>query len=215
MTSQSSTSITALGAAGTVTGSKFLLRHRDVSVLFDCGMFQGGRDLRQRNWDEFDFDPAGLDADVFSHAHLDHCGLLPRLVRVGFRGTVHCTADTSRLMSVVLPDSGRIHEEDARHANKAGYSRHEPALPLYTEDDAWAALDLVRSHDFGHAVIVADGVRVTFSPAGHILGSAVTRIELDDGPTVVFSGDLGRPNHPLLMAPSGAGRCDHLFVEST
>lgn len=215
MTSASPTSITALGAAGTVTGSKFLLRHRGATVLFDCGMFQGGRDLRQRNWDEFDFDPAGLDAVVISHAHLDHCGLLPRLVREGFRGTVHATSDTSRLMSVVLPDSGRIHEEDARHANRAGYSRHEPALPLYTEDDAWTALDLVRSRTFDQRFTVADGVHVTFSPAGHILGSAVTRIELDDGPTIVFSGDLGRPNHPLLVAPTGAGRCDHLFVEST
>lgn len=209
------TSLTVLGAAGTVTGSKFLLSHRGVRVLFDCGMFQGGRDLRERNWERFDFDPAGLDAVVISHAHLDHCGLLPRLVSQGFAGAVHATRDTARLMAVVLPDSGRIHEEDARHANRAGYARHDPALPLYTEDDAWSALDLVAAHPFGQRFTPAEGVHVTFSPAGHILGSAITRIELDDGPTVVFSGDLGRPTHPLLVAPSGAGPCDHLFVEST
>ena len=209
------TSLLPLGAAGTVTGSKFLLQHGDTRVLFDCGLFQGGRELRERNWAEFPVEPSSLDAVIISHGHLDHCGYLPRLVKAGFRGKVHVTHDTGRLMSVVLPDSARLQEEEARYAHRSGYSRHDPPLPLYTEDDAWAALDLLKSHRFGAAFVPARGVTATFEPAGHILGSAITRLRLDGGPTIVFSGDLGRPSHPLLVPPGPAGECDYLVVEST
>lgn len=209
------TSLIPLGATKTVTGSKFLLEHRGRRVLFDCGLFQGLKELRQRNWADFPTTPSSLDAVVISHAHLDHCGYLPRLVKAGFRGPVFVTFDTGRLMSVVLPDSARLQEEEARYANKAGYSRHSPALALYTEDDAWKALDLLKPVPFDEPVEVADGVSVTFRTAGHILGSASVRVELANGPHVVLSGDLGRPNHPLLVPPRPAGDCDYLFVEST
>ncbi|MBI4936536.1 MAG: MBL fold metallo-hydrolase [Actinobacteria bacterium] len=211
----SPTTLVPLGAAGTVTGSKFLIEHGGRRVLFDAGLFQGLKELRERNWSAFPVDPGTLDAVVISHAHLDHCGYLPRLVKAGFRGDVHVTFDTGRLMSVVLPDSARLLEEEAKYANRAGYSRHHPALALYTEDDAWAALEHLRSHSFDAPLQPADGVTVTFRPAGHILGSATVRVELADGPVVQFSGDLGRPSHPLLVPPAPAGSCDYLVVEST
>lgn len=211
----SPTTLVPLGAAGTVTGSKFLIEHGGRRVLFDAGLFQGLKELRERNWSAFPVDPGSLDAVVISHAHLDHCGYLPRLVKAGFRGDVHVTFDTGRLMSVVLPDSARLLEEEAKYANRAGYSRHHPALALYTEDDAWSALEHLRSHPFDAPFQPADGVTVTFRPAGHILGSATVRVELADGPVVQFSGDLGRPSHPLLVPPAPVGDCDYLVVEST
>jgi metallo-beta-lactamase family protein len=211
----SGSTLLPLGAVDSVTGSKFLLQHGDSWVLLDCGLFQGGRELRERNWADFPIDPASLDAVIISHGHLDHCGYLPRLAKAGFRGKVHVTFDTGRLMSVVLPDSARLQEEEARYARRAGYSRHEPPLPLYTEDDAWSALDLLKSHPFGAQFTVAPDISVTFQPAGHILGSAIVRIHLTNGPELVFSGDLGRPHHPLLVSPSPAGECDFLLVEST
>ncbi len=209
------TTLIPLGAAQTVTGSKFLVEHSGRRVLFDSGLFQGLKELRERNWAPFPVPPESLDAIVISHAHLDHCGALPRLVKAGFRGDVHVTFDTGRLMSVVLPDSARLLEEEAKYANRAGYSRHSPALALYTEDDAWTALEELRSHPFEQSFEAADGIAVTFQPAGHILGSATLRVELRDGPTIRFSGDLGRPTHPLLVPPTPVGDCDHLFVEST
>lgn len=211
----SSPTLLPLGAAGTVTGSKFLLHYGDRRILFDCGLFQGGRELRERNWEEFPFEPSKVDAVIISHGHLDHCGYLPRLVKAGYKGKVHVTHDTGRLMSIVLPDSARLQEEEAHYANRSGYSRHDPPMPLYTEDDAWAALDLLKSHPFDTEFKPTSGASVTFHPAGHILGSAITRIRLEDGPTIVFSGDLGRPSHPLLISPAPAGECDYLFVEST
>lgn len=209
------TTLIPLGAAHTVTGSKFLLEHGGRRVLFDAGLFQGLKELRERNWATFPVQPSTLDAVVISHAHLDHCGYLPRLVKAGFRGDVHVTFDTGRLMSVVLPDSARLLEEEAKYANRAGYSRHHPALALYTEDDAWTALEQLRSHPFDAPFDAAAGIRVTFQPAGHILGSATVLVELHDGPTVRFSGDLGRPTHPLLVPPAPVGDVDHLVVEST
>jgi len=209
------TTLIPLGAAQTVTGSKFLLEHGGRRVLFDSGLFQGLKELRERNWAAFPVQPSTLDAVVISHAHLDHCGYLPRLVKAGFRGDVHVTFDTGRLMSVVLPDSARLLEEEAKYANRAGYSRHHPALALYTEDDAWAALEQLRSHPFDESFDAADGIRVTFQPAGHILGSATVLVQLSDGPTIRFSGDLGRPTHPLLVPPAPVGDVDHLIVEST
>lgn len=209
------TTLIPLGAAQTVTGSKFLVEHGGRRVLFDAGLFQGLKELRERNWAAFPIPPDTLDSIVISHAHLDHCGYLPRLVKAGFRGDVHVTFDTGRLMSVVLPDSARLLEEEAKYANRAGYSRHSPALALYTEDDAWTALEQVRSHPFDQPFDAADGIRVTFQPAGHILGSATLRVELHDGPTIRFSGDLGRPTHPLLVPPAPVGECDYLLIEST
>ncbi len=209
------TTLVPLGAAQTVTGSKFLVEHAGRRVLFDAGLFQGLKELRERNWAAFPVQPDTLDAVVISHAHLDHCGYLPRLVKAGFRGAVHVTFDTGRLMSVVLPDSARLQEEEAKYANRSGYSKHHPALALYGEDDAWAALEQLRSHPFDEPFDAADGVRVTFHPAGHILGSATVRVELADGPTIRFSGDLGRPTHPLLVPPSPVGDCDYLVMEST
>jgi len=209
------TTLVPLGATRTVTGSKFLLEHRGRRVLLDCGLFQGLKDLRLRNWSDFAITPSTLDAVVISHAHLDHCGYLPRLAKAGFRGPVFVTHDTGRLMSVVLPDSARLQEEEARYANKAGYSKHSPALALYTEDDAWKSLDLLVSAPFDEPIEVASGITVCFQPAGHILGSASLRIELAGGPRILFSGDLGRPSHPLLVPPRPAGECDYLFIEST
>ncbi len=213
------TSLTLLGAAGTVTGSKFLLEHAGRRVLLDCGLFQGLKDLRLRNWAEFPVAAASLDAVVITHAHLDHSGYLPRLVRAGFDGAVHVTYDTGRLMGVVLPDSGRLLEEEARFANRAGYSRHDPALALYTEEDAWRALDLLVHADYDDVVHVADGIDVVFRNAGHILGSAGLEVRLSepDGTVAVLrlSGDLGRSNHPLLVPPAPLGAADWVLVEST
>jgi metallo-beta-lactamase family protein len=207
--------LTPHGAARTVTGSKFLLESGRRRVLVDCGLFQGTKELRLRNWEPFGVDPASLDCVIITHGHLDHCGYLPRLVTAGFHGPVHVTRDTGRLMSVVLPDSARLAEEEAKFANSSGHSRHRPALPLYTEDDAWEALDHLEPWAFSETVRVADGVQVTFEPAGHILGSASAHITLDESTRVVFSGDLGRSNHPLLLPPAPVGDADWIVVEST
>jgi metallo-beta-lactamase family protein len=209
------TALTPLGGVRTVTGSKYLLEHGGSRVLIDAGLFQGMKDLRERNWAPFDVPADSIDAIVITHAHLDHCGYLPRLVRSGFSGSVHVTADTGRLMSVVLPDSARLQEEEAKFANRHGYSRHNPALALYTEADAWAALDRLTLHAFGQEVDVAPGIELTFQPAGHILGSASALIRTSGGPAIRFSGDLGRNQHPLLRPPAPVGDVDYLLIEST
>jgi metallo-beta-lactamase family protein len=203
-----------LGAVRTVTGSRHLVEGAAGRVLVDCGLFQGQRDLRERNWQPLGVDPSHLDAVVITHAHLDHSGAFPRLVGEGYSGPAHTTFDTGRLMSVVLPDSGRLLEEEAGWANKAGYSRHSPALPLYTEDDAWKALDQLVPHAFDERFAPAAGFEVQYRPAGHILGSAVTRVEVD-GVSVMFSGDLGRPNHPFLVSPAPVADADWIVIEST
>jgi metallo-beta-lactamase family protein len=206
--------LTPLGAAQTVTGSRFLIESGRRRILLDCGLFQGSKELRLLNWDPFPIDPATLDCVVISHGHLDHCGYLPRLVRGGFRGPVYVTHDTGKLMSVVLPDSAHLQEEEASHANAFGHSRHRPALPLYTVDDAWQALDLLVSSPFSAALRVAEGVDITFAPSGHILGSASVHVDLPDT-SIAFSGDLGRSNHPLLQPPAPIGGADWIVVEST
>lgn len=202
-----------------MTGSRHLLEAGGSTVLLDCGLFQGIKELRERNWVPFPFDPSRLDAIVLTHAHLDHCGYLPRLFKQGFRGPVFCTYDTGKLLSVVLPDSARLLEEEAGYANKRGYSRHSPALALYTEEDAWAALELLRPIAFGEPFTAADGIDVTFRPAGHILGSATARVEMGDassgGTSMVGSGDLGRAHHPFLVPPTPIGDADWVMVEST
>jgi len=207
--------LTFLGAARTVTGSKYLLEHNGQKVLFDCGLFQGLKDLRLRNWDEFPVPPESLNAVVLTHAHLDHVGYLPRLVAQGYRGRVFCTPGTKDLSQVVLPDAGRIQEEDARQANKHGYSKHSPALPLFTEGDALRALTQLQPLGYERPIEVVPGVVIEFHPAGHLLGSAFIIVRLTGGPNILFGGDLGRYNRPILPDPSGALAADVVLVEST
>jgi metallo-beta-lactamase family protein len=206
-----------LGAAGTVTGSRFLIDTPRARVLVDCGLFQGLKELRLRNWDPFPVEPRSLHAVVLTHAHLDHSGYLPALVRQGFRGPVFCTANTDALCRILLPDAASLQEEDAAYANRKGFSKHEPALPLFTGEDAARALKLLQVAPFGVEQEVAPGVRVTFRRAGHILGSAWLRVVFDDGETdaVVVSGDLGRPQHPVLCPPEPPAACGTLLLEST
>ena len=207
--------LTFLGAARTVTGSKYLLEHNGQKVLFDCGLFQGLKDLRLRNWDEFPVPPESLNAVVLTHAHLDHVGYLPRLVAQGYRGRVFCTPGTKDLSQVVLPDAGRIQEEDARQANKHGYSKHDPALPLFTESDALRALTQLQPLGYERPIEVVPGVSIEFHPAGHLLGSAFIIVRLTGGPSILFGGDLGRYSRPILPDPSGAIAADVVLVEST
>ena len=207
--------MTFLGAARTVTGSKYLVEHRGNRVLVDCGLFQGLKELRERNWEEFAVPPPSIHSVVLTHAHLDHVGYLPRLVARGFNGRVFCTSGTMDLSRLVLPDSARIQEEDARQANKRGYSKHDPALPLYTEVEAQRALTLLQPMGYQRAIEVAPGISVEFHPAGHLLGSAFVLMRLDGGPTILFGGDLGRYGRPVLPDPSPAVQADVVLVEST
>lgn len=207
--------LTFLGAARTVTGSKYLLEHNGGRVLFDCGLFQGLKELRLRNWDEFPVPPGSLDAVVITHAHLDHVGYLPRLTAQGYKGRVFCTSGTKDLCQLVLPDAGRIQEEDARQANKHGYSKHDPAVPLFGESDALRALTHLQPLGFERPIDVAPGVSVEFHPAGHLLGSAFVIVRLTGGPKILFGGDLGRYNRPILPDPAGAIAADVVLVEST
>ena len=208
------------GAAGTVTGSKYLVDAGTHRVLVDCGLFQGLRELRRRNWDPLPVEPERIHAVVLTHAHIDHAGYLPRFVAQGFRGRVFCTPGTADLCRIVLPDAGRLQEEDARQANKHGYTKHTPALPLFTEADAFEALDRFQPAGFDRVIPVAPGVDAEFIPAGHLLGSAFVRMTFrrngeSGGPTVVFGGDLGRYERPVLPDPARVERADVLLVEST
>ncbi len=208
--------LTFLGAAGTVTGSKFLLETATAKVLLDCGLFQGRKELRERNWRPFPIDPASLDAVFISHAHLDHVGYLPALVRDGFGGTVWSSGSTAGMAEIVMTDSGRIQEEDAERANRKGYTRHQPALPLYTETDAQAASTRFRTAGWDHPVEVATGVELVLRRAGHILGSASAHVRLHEtGTSLMMSGDLGRPQHPILAPPQPPLAADTIIVEST
>jgi metallo-beta-lactamase family protein len=207
--------LTFLGAARTVTGSKYLLEHDGRRVLFDCGLFQGLKELRLRNWEPFPVPPHTIDAVVLTHAHLDHVGYLPRLCAQGFQGRVFCTAGTADLCGLVLPDSGRIQEEDARFANKHRFAKHESALPLYDEAAARQALKQLQPGGYDRPVEVAPGITVVFSPAGHLLGSAYVLTRLAGGKTILFGGDLGRYDRPVLRDPADAVAADLVLVEST
>jgi len=204
-----------MDAARTVTGSKYLLEHGGKRVLVDCGLFQGLKELRLRNWAQFPIPPGEIDAVVLTHAHLDHVGYLPRLRADGYRGRVFCTAGTKELCGLVLPDSGRIQEEDARQANRHGYSKHQPALPLYTESDALAALTQLQPIGYQRAIEIVPGISIELFPAGHLLGSAFVVARLQSGPTILFGGDLGRYARPVLPDPSNAVQADVVLVEST
>jgi metallo-beta-lactamase family protein len=207
---------------GTVTGSKYLIDTGKARVLVDCGLFQGFKELRERNWQEPPFDPRSLNAVLITHAHIDHTGYLPRLVKQGFHGPVYCSRGTADLLKIMLPDSGRLQEEEADYRNRKNLTSHDPALPLYTEDDAYASLDLIKPLlNDGEGDDVAPGVRVSFKTAGHILGSSMVLVELDGagadgkGRRVLFSGDLGHYDQPIIRDPVPPPPCDYLLVEST
>ena len=206
--------LTFLGAAGTVTGSKYLLEANGRRLLIDCGLFQGLKELRLRNWNRLPVPPSHIDAVILTHAHLDHSGYLPLLIRSGFKGPVYCTGATKDLCSILLPDSGHLQERDAEYANRHGFSKHKPALPLYTAAEAVASLKRFVPKPFETPFDIWPGFSVRFRPAGHILGAAF--VELTIGGTVlVFSGDLGRPGSRTMVDPAPLQRADYLVVEST
>ena len=204
-----------LGAAETVTGSMHLVTANEKRVLLDCGLFQGLKELRLRNWREFTFDPKRLDAVVISHAHIDHTGSLPLLVRRGYRGPIYCTPATADLLGVLLPDAAHLQEEEADRANRYGYSKHKPALPLYTAEDAQRVLGQLQRTGYGRPFPVAGDLTVTYRRAGHILGAATVDLKLGAGPRIVFSGDLGRYDRPILPDPEPVPEADVLLLEST
>ena len=212
-------SLQFLGAAGTVTGSKFLLDVGGSRALIDCGLFQGLKEMRLRNWETLPVNPASITWVLLTHAHIDHTGYLPRLVRDGFKGPVYATLGTADLLKILLPDSAKLQEEDADYANRKGFSRHTPALPLYTEQDANAALKLVQKVSYEQDVRLNKFLSARFVPAGHILGSSFIEIlitEHDRDPVkVVFSGDLGRYDEPILNDPAPETEADYLLIEST
>ncbi|HEU5239638.1 MAG TPA: MBL fold metallo-hydrolase [Pyrinomonadaceae bacterium] len=211
-------SLSFWGAAGSVTGSKYLLESDQGRVLVDCGLFQGLKELRLRNWDEPPFDAAAVKAVIVTHAHIDHTGYLPRFVRHGFRGPVYCSRGTADLMKILLPDAARLQEEEADYRNRHKITKHSPALPLYTEEDAREALKLLQVvSNNGEQVRIVKGYTAEFRIAGHILGSSqvLVRVEGAAPRNVLFSGDLGKYDQPIIRDPETPPGCDYLVVEST
>jgi len=206
--------LTFLGATGTVTGSKYLLEDGEKRILIDCGLFQGLKELRLRNWAELPIDPASVDTVILTHAHIDHSGYLPLFIKNGFKGPVYCSSATADLCDILLPDSGYLHEEDARRANRYNYSKHKPALPLYTQEDAYDALEQIKPVSFGDEHALSDFLSFHMTRAGHILGAACVTIS-DGQSSIVFSGDLGRPDDPVIKAPAQIQNADYLILEST
>ena len=209
-----SCSVRFLGATDTVTGSRYLVETDNARVLVDCGLFQGYKRLRERNWASPPFEPKTIDAVILTHAHIDHSGYLPRLAKQGFAGRVHCTKGTRDLLRVLLPDAGYLQEEDARRANKYGYTRHHPAEPLYTREDGERCLSQLSAHAFAESFEPVPGVTVSFGRAGHIIGSAC--VSLSTGERIItFSGDVGRAQDPIMKPPAPLGPTDYLVIEST
>jgi metallo-beta-lactamase family protein len=208
--------LTFIGGAGTVTGSKTLVEAGNGRFLVDCGMFQGPREIRSRNWDTFPVDPTGLACVILSHAHLDHCGFLPALVRDGFDGPVYCSPNTAELVPIILRDSAKLQMEDTEFARRKGFSRHAQPEPLYDINDAERAIALLRPIEFHLDFAPVTGTVAHLDPGGHILGSSIVTVtDGASGRTVVFSGDLGRGNHPLLAPPTPPCGADAIVVEST
>jgi len=203
-----------LGAAQTVTGSKYLIESAGKRVLIDCGLFQGLKELRLKNWAEFPIDPKTIDALVLTHAHIDHTGYIPRLVKMGFRGPIFCSSATADLCKILLPDSGKLQEEEAGYANKRGFSKHHPALPLYTQEDAVIALEQLKSVEFENDFDLPGGLKCRLRSSGHILGSSFVTISNGER-SISFSGDLGRPHDLILKPPVFIEQSDYLVVEST
>lgn len=210
-----STRITFHGAAGTVTGSRHLLEIEGKRYLVDCGMFQGTREIRDKNWEPFPVDPQSLDGIIITHAHTDHIGFLPKVVKDGYRGPIYATPGTIGLMKVSLPDGGRIQEEDARFHNKHKTSRHEPALPLFTEADAYETLKLVKPLHYFEWKELPGKINFRFMPAGHILGSAFAEIYFPNGERILMGGDLGRYDRPIIKDPTPVDFAEYLVIEST
>ena len=207
-----------LGGVGTVTGSKFLVEIGRKRLLVDCGLFQGLKELRLRNWDRLPVNPVSVDWVVLTHGHIDHTGYLPRLFKDGFKGRVYATAATADLLRILLPDSGHLQEEEAAYHNKRGTSKHKPALPLYTAEEGRKAAQGAAGIEYGEPLKLDSGIRVSFKRAGHILGSAIVTVEIADGASrrrLVFSGDLGRYGAPILPDPAPLGDADYVIVEST
>ncbi|MFH1043833.1 MAG: MBL fold metallo-hydrolase [Pseudomonadota bacterium] len=203
-----------LGATGTVTGSKYLVQDGSTTVLVDCGLFQGYKQLRLRNWARFPVPVESIDAIVLTHAHIDHSGYLPLLVKSGYRGKVYCSRGSAELCRILLPDAGHLQEEEAKYADRKGFSKHKPALPLFTQEDAERALARLYPVDFGAEVPIADGVSFQLRPAGHILGAASVLLRAG-GRTIAFSGDVGRPDDPIMRPAASIEQADWLVVEST
>lgn len=203
-----------LGATGTVTGSKYLVRAGGQTILVDCGLFQGYKQLRLRNWSPLPIDVRSIDAVVLTHAHLDHSGYIPLLIKNGYKGRVFCTAATADLCGILLPDSGHLQEEDASYANRRGFSKHRPALPLYTEEDARRCLSRFEPLEFDRSVTLARGIDARLIHSGHILGAAMVEIRCE-GRVLLFTGDLGRPNDLVMKPPARIEHADYLVVEST
>ena len=207
--------ITFYGGVGTVTGSKYLLESNGRRVLVDCGLFQGLKELRERNWQDPPFDPNSIDAVIITHAHIDHTGWLPRLVKLGYNGPVFTSKATADLLKILLPDSGRLQEEEADYRNRHDLTKHAPALPLYDEQDANAALKLLRPvANNGTPVEIAEGFKASFLVAGHIIGASLVLVEMMDT-RFLFSGDLGHYDQPIVKDPASPPACDYLMVEST
>jgi metallo-beta-lactamase family protein len=206
--------LTFLGATSTVTGSKYLLSVNGKKFLIDCGLFQGYKELKQRNWAKFPVNPEDIDAVIITHAHIDHTGYLPVLIKKGFKGKIYCTAGTKALSAILLPDSGYLQEEDAARANRHGYSKHKPALPLYTQQDGINAISQFHALPFNKAYQLADGLILHLLPAGHIIGSAFVQLTYQDK-VILFTGDLGRLEDPIMKPPTVISDVDYLITEAT
>ncbi|KTC67935.1 metallo-beta-lactamase [Legionella birminghamensis] len=203
-----------LGAVQTVTGSKYLIQTNNINILIDCGLFQGYKELRLRNWASLPIDPGKINYVLLTHAHIDHSGYIPLLIKNGFRGKILCTAATRDLCSILLPDSGHLHEEDAKYANKKGYSKHHPALPLYTQKEAEDSLNYFQVVSFEERIQIAKNLYATFYYGGHILGASFIRLT-QGNTSILFSGDLGRQNDPLMFAPKEPPDAEYFVIEST